>query len=201
MRCEGERFFPSCSLQRFQFMRLTRRFFSSVLGTILALSFFTHAPDESSVIRVKNGTAPAVDPCKLLGENEVRKAFPDAKAGKVDHSLEAHGIISCLWDHPGGRFAVQVYKGEQGTIENEIRGMSLMFLDPLKPGAEQNVRYVTIKDVGDQARAIVETADEKKGFLTDSAVLVAQHKGFQLILMSTQLAQRDRSSALKVLEI
>ena len=78
--------------------------------------------------------------------------------------------------------------------------MSLMFLDPLKPGAGQNVRYETIKDVGDQARAIVETADEKKGFLTDSAVLVAQRKGLQLVLMSTQLAQRDRSSALKVLE-
>lgn len=102
--------------------------------------------------------------------------------------------------HPGGRFAVQVDTGEQGTIENEIRGMSLMLLDPLKPGSEQNVRYETVKDVGDEARAIVETADVKKGFLTDSAVLVAQRKGLQLIVMSTQLAQRDRNSALKVLE-
>ena len=148
----------------------------------------------------KNSSAPAVDPCKLLTDAEVRKAFPDAKAGKVDHSLEEHGIISCLWDHPGGRFAVQVYRGTQGTIENEIRGMSLMFLDPLKPGAEQNVRYEIVKEVGDEARAIVETADEKKGFLTDSAILVAQRKSLQLTLMSTQLAKRDRSGALKVLE-
>jgi hypothetical protein len=174
--------------------------FSTLLGTVLALSLSTYTIVVSSVILAKNSIAPAVDPCKLLAEAEVRKAFPDAKAGKIDHSLEEHGIVSCLWDHPGGRFAVQVYKGDQGTIENEIRGMSLMFLDPLKAGAEQNVRYETIKDVGDQARAIVERADDKKGFLTDSAVLVAQRKGLQLILMSTQLAQRDRSTALKVLE-
>ena len=180
-------------------MRLTPRLLSSVLGIILTLLLSTLTSAESSVVLVKN-SAPAVDPCRLLTDSEIRKAFPDAKAGKVDHSLEEHGIISCLWDHPGGRFAAQVYNGEQGTIENEIRGMSLMFLDPLKPGAGQNVRYETIKDVGDQARAIVETADEKKGFLTDSAVLVTQRKGLQLVLMSTQLAQRDRSSALKVLE-
>lgn len=181
-------------------MRVTRRLFSSLPGIFLTVFLSTYATAESSVMLTKNSSAPAVDPCKLLTDAEVRKAFPDAKAGKVDHSLEEHGIISCLWDHPGGRFAVQVYKGTQGTIENEIRGMSLMFLDPLKPGAEQNVRYEIVKDVGDEARAIVETADEKKGFLTDSAILVAQRKGLQLTLMSTQLAKRDRSSALKVLE-
>lgn len=181
-------------------MRVTRRLCSSLLGIFLTLFLSTYATVESSVMLTKNSSAPAVDPCKLLTDTEVRKAFPDAKAGKVDHSLEEHGIISCLWDHPGGRFAVQVYRGTQGTIENEIRGMSLMFLDPLKPGAEQNVRYEIVKEVGDEARAIVETADEKKGFLTDSAILVAQRKSLQLTLMSTQLAKRDRSSALKVLE-
>ncbi|MBA3754541.1 MAG: hypothetical protein H0X01_10490 [Nitrospira sp.] len=181
-------------------MRLRRRFRASVLGIVLALPLVTYATVESPIIFAKTSRAPAVDPCKLLTDTEVRKGFPEAKAGKVDHSLEEHGIISCLWDHPGGRFAVQVYEGEQGTIDNEIRGMSLMFLDPLKAGAGQNVRYEIIKDVGDQARAIVETADEKKGFLTDSAILVAQRKGLQLILMSTQLAQRERISALKVLE-
>jgi hypothetical protein len=180
-------------------MGVPRRFLPAILGTVFSFSFPAFAIVESSVILAKN-TAPAIDPCKLLIDSELRKAFPDAKAGKIDHSLEEHGIVSCLWDHPGGRFAVQVYKGEQGTIENEIRGMSLMFLDPLKPGSEQNVRYETVKDVGDEARAIVETADVNKGFLTDSAVLVAQRKGLQLILMSTQLAQRDRNSALKVLE-
>lgn len=181
-------------------MRVTRRLCSSVLGIVLTLCLSTYATVESSVMLTKNSSAPVVDPCKLLTDAEVRKAFPDAKAGTVDHSLEEYGSISCLWDHPGGRFAVQVYKGTQGTIENEIRGMSLMFLDPLKPGAEQNVRYEIVKDVGDEARAIVETADEKKGFLTDSAILVAQRKSLQLTLMSTQLAKRDRSSALKILE-
>ncbi len=181
-------------------MRLTRRFLSSALGVILALPLSTYATADSPVIFAKSSSAPAMDPCKLLTDAEVRKAFPDAKAGKVDHSLKEYGTISCLWDHPGGRFSVQVYKGEQGTIETEIRGMSLMFLDPLKAGAQPYVRYEIIKDVGDQARAIVETADDRKGFLTDSAILVAQRKGLQLTLMSTQLAKRDRTSALKVLE-
>lgn len=181
-------------------MRFMLRFASPALGVILALVFFTYASAGSPLIVAKSDKAPAVDPCKLLTDAEVRKAFPDAKAGKVDHSLEEYGTISCIWDHPGGRFSVQVYKGEQGAIENEIRGMSLMFLDPLKSGAERHVRYETIPNVGDQARAIVETADEKKGFLTDSAILVAQRKGLQLTLMSTQPAKRERSGALKVLE-
>jgi hypothetical protein len=148
----------------------------------------------------KTERTPGIDPCKLLTDAEVHKVFPDAKAGKIDHSLEEHGIISCIWDHTGDRFSVQAYKGEQGTIDNKIRGMSLMFLDPLKSGADRGVRYETVKDVGDQARAIVETADQNKGFLTDSAMLVTQRKGVQLTLISTQLANRDRSAALKALE-
>ncbi len=180
-------------------MGLTIRFLFCVSVTVWALSLPIDAPAGSSPILIKS-SAPAVDPCKLLTAAEVRRAFPDAKSGTIDHSLEEYGTVSCLWDHSGGRFSLQVYQGEQDTIETEIRGMALMFLDPLKAGANQHVRYEIIKDVGDQARAIVETADEKKGFLTDSAMLLAQRKGLQLTLMSTQLAKRGRADALKLLE-
>ena len=163
-----------------------------LLGWPLTLAFPTPL--------VNAATAPAVNPCKLLNDSELRKVFAEITPGKIDRRLEAHGILSCIWDHAGGQFRVQVYEGEQGTIEEEIQGMSLMFLDPLTPDAAKHVRYETMTDVADQARAIVEPKDDTKGILTDSAILLAQRKGLQLTLMSTELAKRDRAAALNALE-
>ena len=73
-------------------------------------------------------------------------------------------------------------------------------MPPLTPDAAKHVRYETMTDVADQARAIVEPKDDTKGILTDSAILLAQRKGLQLTLMSTELAKRDRAAALNALE-
>ena len=73
-------------------MRLTPRLLSSVLGTILTLLLSTHTSAESSVVLVKN-SAPAVDPCRLLTDSEIRKAFPDAKAG------ESRSQLGRTWHH------------------------------------------------------------------------------------------------------
>lgn len=143
---------------------------------------------------------PKADPCKLLTDAEVRKVFTDAKPGQRERTREQYGITACLWDYPGGKFAVQLTNAKPGTVDNEIRGMSLGFVDPLKPAARKAVRYETIRGVGDQAMAIVEPADEKRGILTDSAYLITQRGDQQAMLTSTTLAKRDRAAALKTLE-
>ena len=77
--------------------------------------------------------------------------------------------------------------------------MSLGFIDPLKSDAARNVRYETIKDVGDQAMAVVERADEARGILQDSAFLIVQRGNQQVNLMSSDLARRERAEALQAL--
>ncbi|MFM9888547.1 MAG: hypothetical protein ACKVQT_36455, partial [Burkholderiales bacterium] len=66
--------------------------------------------------------------------------------------------------------------------------------------AAANVRYETIKGVGDEAIALVEPADPKRGILTDSAYLITQRGDQQAMLFSSTLAKRDRAEALKKLE-
>ncbi|MFN0303971.1 MAG: hypothetical protein ACKVQU_26865 [Burkholderiales bacterium] len=152
------------------------------------------APSEAAV------KLPKGDPCKVLTDADVRKVFPDAKSGQRERRNEQYGMTACFWDYPGGRFAVQVSVEQPGTVKNEIRGMSLGFVDPLKAGAAANVRYETIKGVGDDAMAIVEPADAKRGILTDSAYLITQRGDQQAMLFSSTLARRDRAEALKKLE-
>ena len=140
------------------------------------------------------------DPCKLLTDAEVRKVFPDAKPGQRERTREQYGIVACLWEHPGGRFAVQVTHEKPGTVDNEIRGMAMGSVDPLNPAARKAVRYETIKGVGDQAMAIVEPADKKRDILDSVAYLITQRGDQQIMLMSNALASRDRAAALKALE-
>ncbi len=140
------------------------------------------------------------DPCKVLTDADVRKVFPDAKSGQRERRNEQYGMVACLWDYSGGRFYVQLSVEQPGTVKNEIRGISLGFVDPLKSGAAANVRYETIKGVGDEAMAIVEPADAKRGILTDSAYLITQRGDQQAMLFSSTLANRDRAEALKKLE-
>ena len=144
--------------------------------------------------------APGEGPCALLTIAEVRRVFPNATAGKLDRSQEQYGNLNCLWDHPEGRFSLLVGSETSQSVENEARGWTLMFLDPLNRAAERNVRFEPVTGVGDHAMAIVERADKEKGFLTDAAVIVVQRGEHQATLMSTDLAKRDRAEALKALE-
>ena len=143
---------------------------------------------------------PPGDACKLLTDAEVRVVFPNAKPAKRDTSVDKYGIASCIWEHPGGRFAVQLMKAA-AKIDDEMRGRLSGNLDPLKPrGANDAVRIVTVSDVGDAARAFVEPTDQKRGVVQGVAMLIAQRSGNQIILMSDQLPERERGAALKALE-
>lgn len=142
---------------------------------------------------------PPGDACKLLTDAEVRRVFPDAKAAKRDTKLDQYGIGSCIWEHPGGRFAIQLTK-KSGKIDDEIRGAASGNVDPLNRKARDAIRYVTVSDAGDAARAMVEPTDEKRGVIQGVAMLIAQRGDKQITLYSDQLPQRERDAALKALE-
>ena len=177
------------------------RFAQSLMGLVTVLALEASSISDA-LAQVVDSTPsafpplPAADPCALLTDAEVRKVFPDAKAGERDRSTDEFGIASCVWKHPGGRFALQVQTSEPGTVKNEIEGLAGGATDM---GADRNLRYETLSDVGDQAMAVVERADEARGILQDIAVLIAQRGDLQVNLMSSDLASRERAEALQTL--
>jgi hypothetical protein len=144
--------------------------------------------------------AQAEGPCILLTTAEVRRAFPDAKAGELNRTQEKYGVVSCMWDYPGGRFSIIGGDDDSEGAHAEARGWTLMFLDPLRQDAKRHVRYETLSGVGDEAVAIVERQDKEKGFLQDGAILVVRRGKRQVSAMSSDLARRERAEALKVFE-
>lgn len=141
----------------------------------------------------------ADDPCRLLTDSEVRSMFAAAKPGVRERSREEYGIHACVWDTDTGQFALQLWNAKSSNVNNEIRGLASGFLDPLNPAAQNNVRYETIAGVGEQAMAVVETQDEKRGILSNAALLVAQHGNRILELQSSDLPHSERATALKTL--
>lgn len=157
------------------------------------------APDAGSPMSA--ATKATDDPCDLLTDAEVRNAFAQATAGKRDHALDKNGILTCLWDTPTDRFVVQVYSVSSGTAEDELRGRMAGSIDPMMPGAAEHVRYERLAGVGDEAMLVVEKADQQRGILADTAMLVTR-RGDRIAVLFTgsSLAGGDRASALRTLE-
>jgi hypothetical protein len=167
------------------------------LVTIVACFMSIAGCDNESVgVEQASAAATAGDPCSLLTTGEVAAVIPGAKSPKRDKSREQYGISACIWDTPGGRLVVQTWKSEPNAVENEARGLSAGFVDPLNAGAKNNVRFEKIDGVGEQALAVVEVEDAKRGILNDVAMLVGQRGDQVLVLLSNDLARAERSSAL-----
>jgi hypothetical protein len=144
---------------------------------------------------------PTDDPCKLVTDAEVGRAFAQNTSGERSHALDSDGIFTCQWDTPTGVFIVQIYQGKTYAVEDELRSRVSGSLDPSVPGARDRIRYETVADVGDQAMMVVEEADAPHGFLADTAVLVMRRDERMAILFTGgSLAGGDRASALKALE-
>lgn len=158
-------------------------------------------PDPSAT--VADAGIPATDPdspCRLLTDAEVRAVFPNAGPGERERTREQYGIAACVWSGDFGRFVAQTWEAKGNTAEQEARGLSNGFVDPLNPAAGNSVRYESVAGVGEQASAIVESQDTQRGILTDIAMLVARKDGQMLVLMSDDLTHRDRSEALAKLQ-
>jgi hypothetical protein len=142
--------------------------------------------------------APVSAPCSLLAAEEVRKVFPDAQAGAPDRRNERHGVFTCVWAHQGGRLMVMTGAEDQSP-EQEARGWVDTFADPLNGGAAARVRVEKIAGVGDAAVAVVEAADQSKGFARDGAYIVVRRGQQQVMVTAPDLAKRGRQAALAAL--
>jgi hypothetical protein len=137
--------------------------------------------------------------CRLLADAEVRRVFPEAKAGVPERTREQYGIRACVWDMPHGPFVLQQWEAHGGSADDEIRGLATGLLDPVNPKARNAIRFEPVAGIGEQAMAMVERKDDASGILTDAAILVSRSGGHFLELQSVDLARRDRAAALQAL--
>lgn len=147
---------------------------------------------------------PSGDPCTVVPLADVQNAFPGAKPGVRSTRIEKYGLTECEWKDGGGVvvFGVQEFYGSD-TAMAEAKGMAIGFLDRSNPSAAHNLRYETLTGVGlgNEAVAFVEGRDEKRGIMSDGAMLVLHRGQRTLFLTSPVLQTRDRVAALKALEV
>lgn len=172
-----------------------------VLATLLGDCLLLGCTPSDPAARSDSVSVRADDPCALLIDDEVSKAFPGAASGKRNRSLDGHGILTCMWDTPTDRFVVQVFDAKSGSVEDELRGRMSGSIDPTMTGAGSQVRYEMIGGIGDAAALVLEKADVKSGVLADTAVLVVQRSDRRAVLFTgSSLAAGDRAAAIKTLE-
>jgi hypothetical protein len=154
----------------------------------------------SPAIAQKPSASALGNPCQLLTDAEVRTVFTGAKAGRVDRRREEYGLVDCIWEYPGGSFGLQLSAAPSQSFDEEVKGNTTGFLDPMKGGAERAIRFEKLTGVGDRATAIVEATDRNRGILTNIAMLIAQRGKREIVLGSPDLVKRDRAAALKALQ-
>ena len=138
----------------------------------------------------------------MVSLSDVQKAFPGAKPGVRDKRIEKYGITECVWKDGGGvlLFGVQEFYGSD-TAMNELRSFGQALVEGKMANA-RNVRYEILTGVGlgNEAVAFVEARDDKRGILSEGAML-ALHRGERTLwLTSPVLPARDRAAALKTFE-
>lgn len=174
---------------------------ASPVATLLALIVAGHM---GGAIAQAPPKVPSGDPCTVVPLSDVQKAFPGAKAGVRSTRIEKYGLTECTWKDGGGAvvFVVQEFYGSDSAMD-EAKGMANGFVDPLKAASARNLRYEVLSGVGlgNEAVAIVEARDDKRGILSDGAMLVLHRGQRTLFLTSPVLQARDRAAALKTFEV
>lgn len=138
--------------------------------------------------------------CRLLTDAQVRAVFPSAHSGARERTREQYGIGACVWSGDFGRALLQTWQAKGRTADAEARGMVFGFIDPMSSSAADNIRYETIAGVGEQAVAVVEKQDAKRGIVTDIAMLMVRKNDQIIMLMCDDLVHRDRAQALAALK-
>ena len=158
------------------------------------------AASESAVTLTSSAGPSAGGPCDLLSLNEVRQFFPTAQAGRRDPEREK--MIQhpeCNWSDSAGIRQLTIQEtGKIKSVEDDIHGWSEALIDLRMPDAKRNVRYEKLIGVGDDAMAVVEIADKKRGILETGAFVVIKRGGKSILMIFTPFS--DRTSALKIAE-
>jgi hypothetical protein len=184
---------------------MTARIHRALIATLACGLWLTACSenDANAAAGAKATSTPEVvgtpgDPCAILTNSEVRKAFADAKAGKRDHSLDKYEIATCGWDTPTNIVVAQLFKAE-GSAEDEVRSRALGVIDPLKQHAGDKFRYEKVAGAGDESTVIAESGDQANGIFNDIAV-IAVRKGEQMVVIfNHSLIDGDRDATLKAL--
>lgn len=138
-----------------------------------------------------------VNPCALLALSDVRRLYPDAQAGVADQKLARDGIFRCTWKHGAGTLFLVTGAAADDTVADEAESWSLAILDPLRNDAARNLRYETVRGVGEAAMAVVERSDKAKGFMQDGAYITVRLGPALVTLLAPDLARGDRAEALR----
>jgi hypothetical protein len=137
-------------------------------------------------------------PCALLTITEVRQAFPDSQPGEPDRN--SGSARACGWSHRGGRLSIAIAPASSGPIKDDAAMWAREWLDPFRRDAVSNLRFEVLRSVGDDAIALVEAADARRGLVDSGAMLIVRRGSTQATVMASSLASRDRSEALRILE-
>jgi hypothetical protein len=172
-----------------------------VLATLLCGLWLAGCSRQDAAAAQTSATAASStdDPCTLVIDGEVSKALKDDASSKRDHSLDKYNIATCVWDTSENRLMVQLFKAK-GSVEGELRSRMSGNLDPMKPGAGDNVRYQKVAGAGEDTMLAVEKADEQKGILADTAVLVSLHGDRMAVLFTSALVGGERAATIEALE-
>lgn len=167
---------------------------SAVLSAMLGVSALTACARQESPV-----AGPSHGPCAVVSQSEVREAFPGAKPGKRDESMDQYGIASCTWELPTNTLAVQTFTSTD-TPRDELSGRMLGFLDPLQSDLREKIQYHTIAGLGDEAVAVAVKADQSQGILADTAMLGIRKGDRMAVLFTQTLVDGDVEKSKKVLE-
>lgn len=172
------------------------------VANLLALIVASHIG--SAVAQAPAKKVPSGDPCTVVPLSDVRKAFPGAKPGERSTRIEKYGLTECSWKDGGGVvvFGVQEFFGNDSAMD-EAKGMSFGLVDPFKQADKRNIRYEVLSGVGlgNEAVAFIEARDDKRGILSEGAMLTLHRGQRTLWLTSPVLPARDRAAALKTFEV
>ena len=172
-----------------------------LLGTVLCgLWLAGCSRQDAAAAQPSAGAAsPTDDPCALVIDGEVSKALKDDASNKRDHSLDKYNIATCVWDTSENRLMVQLFKAK-GSAAHELRSRMSGNVDPMKPGAGASVRYEKVAGAGEDTMLAVEKADEQKGILADTAVLVSRHGDRMAVLFTSAFVEGERAATVDALE-
>ena len=101
-----------------------------------------------------------------------------------------------MWSGEFGRFVLQTWDAKGGSAEDEARGLVVGFVDPMSRESDAHVRYETVAGLAGPAVAVLETQDPAHGILNDIALLATVKNDHAIVILSDDLARRERSDAL-----
>lgn len=172
------------------------RFLTPLAGLVLAGSFGGAAAQAPPKL-------PSGDPCAVVPLADVQKVFPGAKPGVRETRKEKYGVTECTWKDSSGVvvLGIQEFYGKDGAME-ETKSFGRAIAGGNMANA-RNVRYETLTGIGlgNEAMALVEAVDAKRGIVSDGAMLTL-HRGERTLWLTSQvLPQRERIAALKTFEL